>query len=174
MFNRIKDCQEYPDIFKPSNITSLYKKKGEKSDLDNDRGIFNVVKIRSILDRLVYNDQYDTIDSNMSSSNIGARKKRNIKNHLFVINAILHDLKENKNACIDIGIYDVRKCFDKMWSSETANDIFDAGVKDDAFVLIANSNKSCQIAVKTPWGSTTPRVEFQNIEMQGGVLTPLK
>ena len=64
--------------------------------------------------------------------------------------------------------------FDKMWSSETSNDIFDAGVKDDTFVLIANSNKSCKIAVKTPWGSTTPRVEFQNIEMQGGVLTPLK
>ena len=41
-------------------------------------------------------------------------------------------------------------------------------------MLIANSNKSCQIAVKTPWGSLTPRVEFKNIEMQGGVLTPLK
>ena len=28
--------------------------------------------------------------------------------------------------------------------------------------------------MKTPWGSTTPRVEFKDIEMQGGVLTPLK
>ena len=33
MFNRIKDCREYPDIFKPSNITSIYKKKGERSNL---------------------------------------------------------------------------------------------------------------------------------------------
>ena len=61
-----------------------------------------------------------------------------------------------------------------MWSSETANDFYEAGVRDDTFVLIANSNQSCQIAVKTPWGSTTPRNEFRNIEMQGGVLTPLK
>ena len=61
-----------------------------------------------------------------------------------------------------------------MWSSETANDLFEAGVKDDKFILVANSNQSCQIAVKTPWGSVTPRVEFKNIEMQGGVLTPLK
>ena len=61
-----------------------------------------------------------------------------------------------------------------MWSKETANDIFDVGVKDDTFILIANSNKSCDIAVKTPWGSTTPRIEFKNIEMQGGGLTPLK
>ena len=104
----------------------------------------------------------------MSSSNIGARKNRNIRDHIFVINTILHDIKKNNNSSIDIGLYDVRKCFDKMWASETSNDIYDAGVKDDTFVLIANSNKSCQIAVKTPWGSTTPRVEFQNIEMQVG------
>ena len=58
--------------------------------------------------------------------------------------------------------------------SETANDLFEAGVNDDKFVLVANSNKSCQIAVKTPWGSVSPRIEFKNIEMQGGVLTPLK
>jgi 6-pyruvoyl-tetrahydropterin synthase len=55
MFNIIKKKKkDYPDIFKPSNITSLYKKKGEKADLNNDRGIFNIVQIRSILDRLLY------------------------------------------------------------------------------------------------------------------------
>ena len=173
MLNRIKEKQIYPDIFKPSNITSLYKKKGEKSDLNNDRGIFNVVKLRSIMDKLVYNDKYSVIDSNMSSSNIGGRKNRNIRDHLFVLNAILHDIRLSKES-IDIEIFDVMKCFDKMWSSETANDLYDAGVKDDTFVLIAKSNESCQIAVKTPWGSLTPRFELNNIEMQGGVLTPLK
>ena len=69
MCNKIKDKQIYPDIFKLSNITSLYKKKGEKSDLNNDRGIFNVVKIRSILDKLVYNDKSSIVDGNMSSPN---------------------------------------------------------------------------------------------------------
>ena len=173
MLNLVKCKQIYPEIFKPADITSLYKKKGEKTDLNNDRGIFNVVKIRSLMDKLVYNDKSNIIDSNMSSSNIGGRKNRNIRDHLFVVNAILHDIKSTKEN-IDIEIFDVKKCFDKMWSSETANDIYEAGVKDDNFVLIANSNKSCQIAVKTPWGSLTPRVEFKNIEMQGGVLTPLK
>ena len=88
----------------------MYKKKGEKSDLNNDRGIFNMVKIRSIMDRLVYNDKYSIIESNMSSSNIGARKNRNIRDHLFVINAVLHDIKENKKENVDIEIYDVKKC----------------------------------------------------------------
>ena len=105
----------------------------------------------------------------MSSSNIGARKNRNIPDHLFVVNAILNDVKKTKEN-IDVEIFDVKKCFDKMWSSETANDLFEAEVKDDKFILVANSNQLCQIAVKTPWGSVTPRVEFKNIEMQGGVL----
>ena len=64
--------------------------------------------------------------------------------------------------------------FDKMWFEETANDIFNAGVTDDKFVLLANSNLKCQVAVKTPWGSTTDRIVLERIEMQGTVPAPLK
>ena len=85
--------------------------------MNDDRGVFNVVKIRSLLDKLIYNDKSSIVDKNMSSSNIGGRKKRNIRDHLFVVNAILQDAKNNKEN-IDIGIYDVIKCFDKLWSSE--------------------------------------------------------
>ena len=52
--------------------------------------------------------------------------------------------------------------------------MFKAGIDDDKFVLVANSNETCQVAVKTPWGSLTERKTLHNIEMQGGVLTPLK
>ena len=75
---------------------------------------------------------------------------------------------------VDVQIYDVRKCFDKLWYAETANDIFDGGVNDDQFVTISNSNTNCQVAVKTPWGKTTERKNMNNIEMQGTVLTSLK
>ena len=172
--NRVKSDQTYPSIFHPANITSLYKNRGEKSDFNNQRGIFNVVKIRSILDRLIYNQKYPIIDSNMSCSNIGARKGRNIRDHLFVINAILHDVSKDKTKNIDLEIYDAEECFDKMWAAETANDVYKAGPDDDQFVLVANSNKICEVAVRTPWGSLTERKTLSDIEMQGGVLTPLK
>ena len=54
--------------------------------------------------------------------------------------------------------------FDKMWAAETANDVFKAGLDDDQFVLVANSNKSCQVAVKTPWGSLTQRKTLEDID----------
>ena len=122
------------------------------------------MKIRSILDRLIYNEKYEEINKSMSCSNIGARKERNIRDHLFVVNSILHEVLENK-LNVDIEIYDIMKCFDKMWAIETANDIFKAGLNDDKFVLVANSNSKCQVAVKTPWGSMTDRKTCTKIEM---------
>ena len=175
MFNRIKKSQIYPSIFQPSTITSIWKRKGEQSNLDNDRGIFNVTKIRSILDKLLYNDIYDTVDSTMSSSNIGARKSRNIRDHLFVINAILNETTNSADKPIlDLQIYDVSKCFDKLEYVNTSNDLFSAGVKSDKFILIGNSNKACNVSVKLPWGSLSKPIHFENIEMQGTVLAPLK
>ena len=127
------------------------EKKGDQTNLDNDRGIFNVSKIRSILDKLIYNDIYDAVDYNMSSSNIGARKSRNIRDHLFVINGILNEAINAPNKQpIDIQIYDVSKCFDKLDFINTANDLYNSGVKDDKFVLVANSNKSCNVSIKLP------------------------
>ena len=99
----------------------------------------------------------------MSCSNIGARKNRNIRDHLFVVNAVLNDAIQTKKEDIDIQIYDVAKCFDKMWYEETANDIYEAGVTGDSFVVMANSNQNCKVAVKTPWGSVTKRVNIQRI-----------
>ena len=88
---------------------------------------------------------------------------------MFVINGIINDAVQN-NESIDIQIMDVSKCFDKMNYKETANDLYDAGVTDDQFVTVANSNKKCQVAIKLPGGSLTERIEMNEIEMQGTVL----
>ena len=174
LLNAIKIGQKYPTFLEKSNITSIWKRKGEKRDIDNKRGIFNVTKVRSILEKMIYNDIYDNIDLNMSNSNIGARKNRNIRDHLFVINAIVNDVINNKDTeDVDLQIYDIAKCFDKLEFTNTATDLYTAGVRDDKFITITQSNKNCDIAIKTPWGKT-PRFTLNNIEMQGTVLAGLK
>ena len=175
LFNRVKRTQTYPTIFHPSTITSIWKKKGDQSNLENDRGIFNVSKIRSILDKLVYNDIYTEVDQKMSCSNIGARKDRNIRDHLFVIHAILNEtVNDPTNQPIDIQVYDVKKCFDKLEYVNTATDLYNTGVQNDKFILIANSNKTCDVKIKLPWGQMSESAIMKNIEMQGTVLAPLK
>jgi hypothetical protein len=75
LFNRVKYEFEFPDIMELANIISIYKGKGEKTCLESDRGIFIINIFRSIMMKLIYNDEYENLDDHMSDSNIGARKK---------------------------------------------------------------------------------------------------
>ena len=47
-----------PEFIQNADITTIYKGKGEKNDLENDRGIFLV----SILMRLIYKNKYPILD----------------------------------------------------------------------------------------------------------------
>ena len=53
-----EDCQ-LPAFLELANITSIYEKKGSRLDLNNDRGIFTVTCIRTILDKLLYDDRQE-------------------------------------------------------------------------------------------------------------------
>ena len=86
LMNQIKSQQAFPEQLKYCNITSLYKQKGSKKDFDNYIGIFRVTILRSIMDKLIYIDEYHTIDENLTDSNVGARRGRNIREHIFVLN----------------------------------------------------------------------------------------
>ena len=53
-----------------SNITTIYKKKGSKHDLENDRGIFGLSVFKKIIDKLIYPEKYPLIEQCMSDSNL--------------------------------------------------------------------------------------------------------
>lgn len=73
-----------------TNITTIYKSKGSRLSLESDRGIFVLSVLKRIIDKLIYNDMYEHIDINMSDSNIGGRRNKNIKNHLFIVHGIIN------------------------------------------------------------------------------------
>ena len=66
------------------------------------RGIFRVTVFRSILDKLTYNNEYSQIDGNISDSNVGARKGRNIRDNIFVTNVILNNISKRRLKDMDI------------------------------------------------------------------------
>ena len=76
LFNLIKSQLSIPEFFQSMSITSIYKGKGLKSLLKSERGIFNLCKIRNFMDKLLYNDIYEAIESSLSCSNAGGRRGR--------------------------------------------------------------------------------------------------
>ena len=58
----------------------------------------------SILDKLINNDEYDINDKYLTDINIGAKKNRNIRDNIFVINAMLNNVLKRKLEGTDIQI----------------------------------------------------------------------
>ena len=168
MMNRVKREQIYPEVLEDCDISSIYKNKGSRNSFENYRGIFRVPILRTILDRLIYNDEYPIIDDNLSDSNVGARKNRNIRDNIFVLNAITNSVVNGKEDPVDIQLFDVEKCFDALCVEECINDIFEAGLDNDKLNLLYIENQNANIAIKTP-GGKSKRKSIKNIIMQGTV-----
>ena len=166
--NLIKKQQTFPRVLESCNITSLYKNKGSIRNLNNYRGIFRVSVFRNILDRLIYEREYPIIDKKLTDSNVGGRKGRNIRDNIFVINAITNSIKNGAEESCDIKVYDVNKCFDALWTHECINTLYELGVNNDNLVLLYEETKNAMIAIKTANG-LTERKTIQNVIMQGSV-----
>ena len=72
MMNRIKDEQIFPEQLEHCTLSSIFKRgKVARNNFDNYRGIFRVNIFRSILDRLIFNYLYGTIDEFLTDCNVG-------------------------------------------------------------------------------------------------------
>ena len=112
LMNRIKDQCYIPEFIRFKNVSAMYKNRGSRLDLDNDRGIMTTTILNSILQKLIHKDIYPLIDENMTDSNVGARRGRNIRNHTFVVNSIINDAVVKKTKPADLAIMDYKKAFD--------------------------------------------------------------
>ena len=74
--------------------------------MDNQRGIFGVTIFRHILDKLIYNDTYKTIDEKLTDCNVGARKERNHRDNLFVLYGVINSVLNGEMEEIDLQLFD--------------------------------------------------------------------
>ena len=155
--------QAYPEAMQLCNVTSIYKNKGDRNDFDSHRGVFRTTVLRNIMDRLIYIDEYQNVDENLTDCNVGCRKKRNIRDNLFVINSISNACRRGVDEACDICVYDIKKCFDSLWLAECVNDLYDAGLKTDKLCLLFYSNLNAKVAIKT-----SQRIS-ERFDMQGTV-----
>ena len=167
LMNGVKLEMFLPSMMELSNITTLYKNKGSRFEMNNECGIFILTVLRKILDKLIYNNKYQDIDLGMSDSNIAARRRRN---HLFVVYGIINSILNEETSCIVICIYDLEKAFDCLI------DLYDTLPEDqcdDKLALVYEANRSKLVAVKTAVG-LTDTVNIEKIVTQGGTFGPIE
>ena len=172
LLNMIKDRQEYPEALSNCNITTLYKKKA-RNDFKNYRGIFRISVIRSILDRLIYEDSLEVIDSNLTDGNVGCRKNRSSRDNIYVMGAITNSVINGDSRPIQIQVMDIETCFDKLWLESSINSLYENGLRNDKLNLLFIENKVANVAVKVN-DKVSTRFPVQKVVMQGSVWGGLK
>ena len=165
LMNGIKIKKKFPQALQPCNITSLFKNKWSRKDYNMYRVVFRVTVFRNIPDRLIFNDEYKTVEKKLSDSNVGGRKDRNIRDNIFVLNAILNLVKKGNDDPVDVTVTDVEKCFDYLWAQECINTLYEYWLQNDKLVLLYKETKNALIAIETANG-LTKRENIQNIIMQ--------
>ena len=112
IMNKMKDETIVPECIRTANITMLHKKKS-KVDLNNWRGIFVTSVIRTILMKMVHERSYEKVSLSMTDCQIGARKNKSVRNHIFILNSIISDVTSSKKKLpIDMNVMDFRQMFD--------------------------------------------------------------
>lgn len=172
LVNGIKSEMNLPEFVEYADIVSIYKNKGSKLDMKNDRGIFILTAFKKMIDKLTYNDLYEDIDENMSASNIGARKGRNIYSlrKTFIVYAIINSIINGNEPPIDLQIYDLIQCFDSLWLDDCMNDVYDTVSESnhtDKLALVYESNQENLVSIKTANFKRKP-TNIPNIVQQGG------
>ena len=162
--NKLKQGKLISNFMKVANITTV-PKKGSRLLLTNERGIFRVSVIRSILMKLIY-------DAKMFDSQMGGRKGKGCRNNIFILNGIIHEQRNRKNEPILFQIYDYAQMFNSINLQEAISDIYDCGFNDDLLPLIYQANAEVNMAVNTPHG-LTERQLIRNTVLQGATFSSI-
>ena len=65
-------------------------------------------------------------------------------------------------------IYDIEKCFDKLWLHEVINCLYESGLRNEKLPLLFMENNNAQVVVKTN-GELSTRINIKDSIMQGSI-----
>ena len=157
-----------------SDIVSIPKKKSSQFNIEDERGISLITIFKKAFENLLFKEFREDIDENMSESNIGARKKRNMKDHLVIVHGIVSSVVKEQKESIDIQVFDVQKAFDSIWVEDSLNEMYDTineENRNEKLALVYLMNKENHLGIRTSFGLTS-RKNVPDICQQGGIFGP--
>ena len=149
--NEIMKLRTIPKEWRDVKIKSIYKKKGKKQHLANQRGLFITSIIAKVLQKIIYNRNIGTIDSNLSPYQSGGRKEHSTIDNLFIVQAAI-DYYRYIEQDLYIIVIDAEKCFDKLWLDDCCNELYQKGVNAAELQIIRMMNQNSEVIIETPYG----------------------
>ena len=168
LYNSVLQSKEVPREWQELNIKSIYKNKGSKEDLKNQRGLFLSQTITKMFEKMVLNRIHEDLDNNITDFQNGARHGRSTSDNLFILRSALDYFKYYRIPT-QLIFYDLEKCFDKLWLKDCMVDLWNSSVTGNFWQLIYKMNEKSRVTIETPAGPTN-KFTINEIVKQGTVL----
>ena len=109
LLNIIKNNKDTPESWDNILISTIYKKKGSKKLLNNQRRIFITPIISKIFEKLIKNRISQAVENYTSLFQAGERSNRSTADNLFVLRAVIdHNLYIQ--SYVVFTLYDFKTC----------------------------------------------------------------
>ena len=113
LLSTIKNNKDTPESWNNTLISTIYKKKGLKKLLNNQRGIFITPFISKIFEKLIKNRNSQTVENDTSLFQAGGRSNRSTADNLFILRAVI-DHTLYIQSYVVFTLYDFKTCFDSL------------------------------------------------------------
>ena len=141
--------EKQPDRWSQSTLIQLYKGKGHRGILDNQRHIHLKDEFPKFFGHLVVSASKDKLISNMTKFQIGTKPGHRAQEHLYVLKSVIA-LYLQYNKAIILSMWDVSKFFDREALSDCMNEVYKNEVRGKLYRLLFEMNKNTKISVQTP------------------------
>ena len=148
--NHVKESGEMVKQWTEVLISPIYKNKGKRKRLVNQRGIFLKQVISKIFEKLNKNRMTANINQ-INKFQAGCKPNRSPADQTFMLRAAINHCRY-MNRCLYVTLYDYSQCFDSLWLQDCLLSLWNIGVQSETLHNIQILNDTCNIVVKTPAG----------------------
>ena len=152
VLNCIKNSHKTPEQWEMMRITPLYKGKGSRKHLVNQRGIFLTQVFCKIWERLI-KQRIKGTTSKINKLQSGSQDNKSPSDPLFLLRSCISHTKYI-NSPLYVNFYDFKQCFDKIWLLDSIIALYKLGLDNEHLFHIYQTNCKARITVNTPRGSS--------------------
>ena len=169
MFNYFWKSETIPEELMKITIKTIYKGKGDTSDLNNQRGLFLSSCVLKIYEKVILNRITPKLENGVFTEfQGGGRPNRSTRDQLFILRSIIEHKIYSKEKLV-LQFMDLSKAFDKMVLRNILNNLWNANIRGKIWRIIYEINKYARLTISTPFGKTN-EITCQEILKQGSVL----
>ena len=166
LFNHIKEENGMPKQWTQVQVSTLFKNKGSKKKLVNQRGIFLKQVLSKMYGKMNMNRASEAMKT-MDKCQAGGQEERSTADQTYLFRAAIDHCKYMGQPLF-VTLYDYSQCFDSLWLTDCLLSMAKVGVDTEVVDILRKLNETCNITVKTPVGMTD-EFTMSSIVQQGSV-----